>query len=83
MKNIKCIMLILCAVAPLAGCTTYQGAQGGTAEQPNVITGAGEGYPKPIASPSFQPGMNPRDPRDAHFTQRVEPKLSPPSPEIP
>ena len=71
---------ILSAVLCLAGCASHH-PQGGTAEQYQTGSGAGsaEGYPAPIASPTFRPGMNPSDPRDSHFTTRPEPTQSPPN----
>ncbi len=60
--------LLLAAVAGLiiAGCASYQG---GAAEKYDNGYGAAVS-PGPTASPTFRPGMNPRDPRDPNALTR-------------
>ena len=60
----------------LGDCSTYRG---GTGDQYNMITNHAESYPEPAGSPTFRPGLNPEDPRDAHFTTRPQP-AEPPQP---
>ena len=73
----KTLILIVCAVVPLAGCASYQG--GSTEKQQEFGTGSdvGEAYPEPRSSPSFRPGMNPEDVRDPHFITRPQPDQVP------
>ncbi len=65
------MLLLVCAVLPLAGCASYQG---GTSEPPNTISDAGEGNPAPANSPSFRPGLNREDPRSSQFINRPQPQ---------
>ncbi|HYG34767.1 MAG TPA: hypothetical protein VEC99_08290 [Clostridia bacterium] len=73
--NTKLLLLIGGAAFLLAGCASYD--RGGTTNGYDVTTGAGESRPIPAASPTMRPGMNPYDPRDAHFTTRPQPMQSP------
>lgn len=72
------LVLAIATVGLLAGCssTSYQG---GTADQFNATTNSAEAYPEPAGSPTFRPGLNPQDPRDAQFQTRPRP-AEPPQP---
>jgi len=56
----KQLMVALCAALGLAGCATYQGGTGDEYTTTRA-TGMSSG---PVASPTFRPGMNPKDIRD-------------------
>ena len=73
----KHLILLILLVVPLAGCASYHGSAD---EAYTTGTDGAESPPEPATSPSFRPGMNPRDPRDPHFvtpfknpTTQVEP----------
>ncbi len=70
--SIKRYIWIAALALPLAGCATYQG---GTPDEYTTSSGFGqaEAYPAPAGSPTFRPGMNKSDPRDAHFTTQPQP----------
>jgi hypothetical protein len=64
-------ILVLSAALPLAGCATHQG---GTYEDYNAVASASESSTEPLReSPTFRPGMNPYDPRDAHYGTGPQP----------
>jgi len=72
--------LILAAVTalPLAGCATHEGGTAQDRLEYGTYRDAGQGNPAPIASPTFNSGMNPDDPRDSHFSSRPRPTQTPP-----
>jgi hypothetical protein len=77
--TIKRVLMVGALSLPLAGCATYQGSP---PEDYSIDTGYGraEPYPSPAASPTFRPGMNQQDPRDAHFT--IQPTPASPAPTV-
>ncbi len=81
--QLRYLFLLAGAVLPLAGCSSDRydsNAQGAAGTDPYGIgSGNAEGFPRPSASPTFRPGMNPEDPRDSHFTTRPQPFQQPPS----
>jgi len=75
--KLNCLILIVTAALPLAGCSTHRGGTGQAPVEYNTGGDLGESYPTPRASPTFRPGLNPQDPRDAHFATRPEESSSP------
>jgi hypothetical protein len=74
----KPLILLVCAVIPVAGCASNKG---GTAEEPPQYgpqSSVGEANPEPMSSPTFRPGLNPEDPRDSQFMTRPQPNQAPP-----
>jgi hypothetical protein len=72
----KRIFLLVGSVIALAGCASNQG---GTTEKQQEFSAQSEaGQPGLMSSPSFRPGMNREDPRDAQFPTRPQPDQVPP-----
>ena len=59
------ILLAILLITLFAGCASNRG---GSADQFDTTAST-----EPAASPSFRPGMNSEDPRDAQFGNRPEP----------
>ena len=75
MKKIK-MFLLAGSLFALAACSTDRG---GATDEYSTGTGADTYNPAPAASPTFRPGMNPEDPRDAQFPQHSDPNQPPPA----
>lgn len=73
----RVMILMAGAVLLVGGCATNRDV-GGTGEDYDTSMSAGESSPRPAASPTFRPGMNPYDPRDAHFGTRPLPNETSP-----
>jgi hypothetical protein len=74
----KWMILLACAVVPLAGCASNKGGTNG--EQPDYGAQSnigGQAHPEPRSSPTFRPGLNPEDPRSSQFTNRPQPNQVP------
>ncbi len=71
MKRTIRMILIVGAALPLVGCASYEG---GTPDQTDTMSSAGQGTPAPANSPSFRSGLNREDPRDSHFINRPQPE---------
>ena len=70
MMNAKTFALIVFVAALVVGCASYEGA---SRDEYGSSTNQTQVYPQAAASPTFRPGINPYDPRDAHFTTRPQP----------
>jgi hypothetical protein len=73
----KRIILIVCALIPLAGCASYQGGTTEKQQEFSTQSNVGQSNPEPMSSPSFRPGMNSEDPRDPLFPTRPQPDQVP------
>ena len=65
MKPIS-IFLAISTVTLFAGCSTNRGGSANEFDTTSNVVGNS-------ASPSFRPGMNPEDPRDAQFFNQPQP----------
>jgi hypothetical protein len=78
MKAFISILIISTLACVVVGCSTNRG---GTAQGYDSTYDDYQWTPRPAASPSQRPGMNPEDPRDPQFLTRPDPSLSsPPKP---
>lgn len=66
--KIKYFAALACGVLTLTGCASNRGGTG----EDTYDTLRGTEYEQGEASPTFRPGMNREDPRDAQFSNRPQ-----------
>ncbi len=70
MKETMLAMGVCLTLVGITGCAKSMSEGAAGTEQNAALTGSGESQPAPMASPTFRPGMNSRDPRDPLFNAR-------------